>query len=102
MWELARRNKGVYVSPRLRILDARFQLNVFCDECGNRAKPIVYGMPGPDEPKYLALGGCNDCAAQLNPPPLMEFCQSWGQKLKTLAFSPWLPEGCLGRRSLQY
>ncbi len=47
-------------------LHARFQLNVFCDECGNRAKPIVYGMPGPDEPKYLALGGCIISADQPN------------------------------------
>lgn len=41
-----------------QVLYAQFQLNVFCDECGNRGKPIVYGMPGPEEPEYLALGGC--------------------------------------------
>jgi len=49
-----------------RVLESResvkllehFQLNVFCPECGNRGKPIVYGLPGPDEPDYLALGGC--------------------------------------------
>lgn len=35
-----------------------FQLDVFCPECGSRGKPIVYGMPGPDEPDYLAIGGC--------------------------------------------
>jgi len=35
-----------------------FQLNVFCAECGNRAKPIVYGMPTGEDPSYLAIGGC--------------------------------------------
>ena len=35
-----------------------FQLNVFCEECGNRAKPIVYGMPTSADPSYLAIGGC--------------------------------------------
>jgi len=41
----------------VRVLDF-FQLDVFCRECGNRAKPLVYGLPGPDEPDYLAFGGC--------------------------------------------
>ena len=35
-----------------------FQLDVFCSECGNRGKPIVYGMPTSADPSYLAIGGC--------------------------------------------
>ena len=35
-----------------------FQLDVFCPDCGNRAKPIVYGMPTSEDPSYLAIGGC--------------------------------------------
>lgn len=35
-----------------------FQLDVFCRECGNRGKPIVYGMPTSSDPSYLAIGGC--------------------------------------------
>ena len=41
-----------------RVLYTEFLLNIFCPECGNRGKPIIYGLPGPDEPAYLALGGC--------------------------------------------
>lgn len=35
-----------------------FQLNVFCGQCGNRAKPIVYGLPTSEDPSYVAIGGC--------------------------------------------
>lgn len=35
-----------------------FQLDVFCPECGNRGKPIAYGMPTSADPSYLAIGGC--------------------------------------------
>jgi hypothetical protein len=42
---------------RAKILEA-FNLDVFCPNCGNRGRPIIYGMPGPDEPEYLVMGGC--------------------------------------------
>ena len=35
-----------------------FHLEVFCQECGNRGTPIVYGMPASDDPSHIALGGC--------------------------------------------
>lgn len=53
-----RREPGVLDRRQSTNLLEQFQLNVFCPECGNRGKPIAYGMPGPDEPVYLALGGC--------------------------------------------
>jgi len=59
-------SKGVFFSPAgigIKEDDAQagyrhFQLYVFYPECGSRGKPIVYGMPGPDEPDNLAIGGC--------------------------------------------
>lgn len=48
----------ILTGPDRALLLARFGLNVFCPKCGNRATPIVYGLPGPDEPPYIALGGC--------------------------------------------
>lgn len=35
-----------------------FQLDVFCRECGNRGKPLVYGMPTSTDPSYLVIGVC--------------------------------------------
>lgn len=56
--------EGLELGPR--ILDPEeskkilrhFQLDVFCTQCGNRAKPIVYGMPTSADPSYLAIDGC--------------------------------------------
>jgi hypothetical protein len=35
-----------------------FQLTVFCERCGNRARPILYGLPASEDPSYVSLGGC--------------------------------------------
>ena len=56
--------EGIELGPR--ILDPQeskqvlkhFHLDVFCPQCGKRAKPIVYGMPTSADPSYLAIGGC--------------------------------------------
>ena len=37
---------------------AEFHLNVFCRGCGNRGRPIMYGLPDLDFPDYYAIGGC--------------------------------------------
>jgi hypothetical protein len=35
-----------------------FNLDVFCSKCGNRARPILYGLPSSMEPSYFIMGGC--------------------------------------------
>jgi hypothetical protein len=44
-------------NERQEVIDA-FSLDVFCTQCGNRARPIVYGLPGSSDPSYLIFGGC--------------------------------------------
>lgn len=53
-----------------------FYLDVFCDECGNRGKPIVYGMPASGDPSYIAVGGC---VIQSDQPTYVCSCgNAWG------------------------